>query len=166
MNQDDTLSKNLPLLAVTPVALLPSNRYKIPCVRNPFQILREKERLRQELQERLAQLEREIQALKMTTGMMMEDGDLEPPAQDEELSGVKMALRVLSDAGHPMHVKNISAAIKAKFNQDISSDTLASSIYRNMTRAKRPFFRKTDPNVYGLLVWQSELDKADNDDAA
>ena len=127
--------------------------YGITTVRNLFQVLREVEDQIRQKEAELTELRTKRDALRTSAPLLMEKEDKEPDFTDGKLSGLQMTFRVLSEANQPMHVKDISAAIKAKFNKSVSPEILASNIQRNMSRAKRQYFRRTGPNVFGLLAW-------------
>jgi hypothetical protein len=63
-------------------------------------------------------------------------------------SSVVMAESVLSEAGRPMHVDQLLAAIQRRFGQQVRKDTLVGNISRHIKAGKT--FERVAPSVFGL----------------
>jgi hypothetical protein len=65
-----------------------------------------------------------------------------------------MIRTVLAEHRKPMHVRQISAAIKKKFRVKLKPLYLTSIIYRLMKAGR--YFRKEGPNTFGLSEWPQQ----------
>jgi len=63
-------------------------------------------------------------------------------------SNLEMAEEVLLDAGKPLHVSEIIAAIERKFGVQLDRDSLSSAIGKQIQKKKR--FIRVAPNTFGL----------------
>jgi len=63
-------------------------------------------------------------------------------------SNFAMAEKVLLDAGKPLHVSEIIAAIETEFGVLLDRDSLSSAIGKQIRKGKR--FVRTAPNTFGL----------------
>ncbi len=114
-------------------------------------------------EEQVAQLEKELAALRMTAKILAESPR---PLSKKEKAGKGVSLptgtvvtqplmirSVLIEGQQPMHVDAISEAIKKKFAQKLEPQYLTSIIYRLMKKGK--LFYKSKQNTFGLLEWPS-----------
>lgn len=75
-------------------------------------------------------------------------------AEASEISGHKrtsnleMAEKVLLNAGKPLHVSEIIAAIEKEFGAQLERDSLSSAIGKQIQKGKR--FVRVAPNTFGL----------------
>lgn len=119
-------------------------------MRNLHDTLREKER-------QLAQLQREVEALRTAAKILTEENDkaggsLADATNATTLSQPQMIRSVLLEKGRAMHVSKISDAIKKKYKVRLKSLYLTSIIYRHIKRGGQ-VFRKEGGNTFGLLEW-------------
>jgi len=63
-------------------------------------------------------------------------------------SNMDMVETVLKDAGNPLHVHDIIAAIEEKFGIRLDRDSLSSAIIKQVRKEKR--FIRTAPNTFDL----------------
>lgn len=63
-------------------------------------------------------------------------------------SNFAMAEKVLLDAGKPLHVSEIIAAVETEFGVLLDRDSLSSAIGKQIRKGKR--FVRTAPNTFGL----------------
>lgn len=63
-------------------------------------------------------------------------------------SNLEMAEKVLLDAGKPLHVSEIIAAIESEFGVRLDRDSLSSAIGKQIQKKKR--FIRVAPNTFGL----------------
>jgi len=110
-----------------------------------FSLLRQKE-------EQLQLLAKQVEALRVAAQLIRAEEKLlgkkegpETPSQPE------MIRAVLVEYGKPMHVGQISSAIKKKYRIKLKPLYLTSIIYR-LIKAGR-LFRKEGPNIFGLAEW-------------
>jgi len=114
-------------------------------MKNPYEILRQKE-------SELSRLQREVDALRIAINLLAEETDRTAAQKTEEPSQAEMIRLVLSDAAHPLHVTDIAAAIQKKYNKTFKPPYITSTIYRYLKKKK--FFRKEQkPNTFGLVEW-------------
>ena len=113
-------------------------------MKNIFEILRDKER-------QLQQLTREVEALRLATRLLAEDGERLSDVDKERLTQPTMIREVLKDKGKPMHVSDIIAAIQKKYRRKFKPVYLTAVLYRCMKKGK--IFSRTGPNTFGLIEW-------------
>ena len=63
-------------------------------------------------------------------------------------SNFAMAEKVLQDAGKPLHVSEIIAAVETEFGVQLDRDSLSSALGKQIRKGKR--FLRTAPNTFGL----------------
>lgn len=68
--------------------------------------------------------------------------------QSKRTSKISMVESVLAEAGKPLHVNDIIAAIDKEFGITLSRDSLSSAIIKNVRLGKR--FVRVAPNTFGL----------------
>ena len=68
--------------------------------------------------------------------------------QDKRTSHMEMAEKVLLDAGKPLHISEIIAAIEKQFGMQLDRDSLSSAIGKQIQKGKR--FIRVAPNTFGL----------------
>ena len=119
-------------------------------MKNIFDVLEAKESMLREKEEGLADLRREVEALRTAVGLLADETELRSRTHGR-LSQAKMAEAILTEQGHEMHVKDISVAIEKKFDVKIKPNYLAPVLYRQIGNV---FFKsKQKPNTFGLLTW-------------
>jgi hypothetical protein len=110
-----------------------------------FSILRQKE-------EQLQLLTRQVEALRVAAQLVREAEKLGSQKEEPKTPSQPEMIRiVLTEHEKPMHVDQISKAIKKKFQVKLKPLYLTSIIYRLMKSGK--LFRKEGPNTFGLLEW-------------
>lgn len=104
----------------------------------------------------LKQLQAEVDALRLAAHLLAEDGEDATEAKTGIVSQPQMVKAVLLEAGHPLHVTEIVAAIKKKFGRKLKQPHLTALLYRYKKNGK--LFYKDDrrPNTFGLLEWQAK----------
>jgi HB1, ASXL, restriction endonuclease HTH domain len=113
-----------------------------------FSLLRQKE-------EQLQLLARQVEALRVAAQLIRaEEKLLGKKAEPETPSQPEMIRTVLAEHRKPMHVRQISAAIKKKFRVKLKPLYLTSIIYRLMKAGR--YFRKEGPNTFGLSEWPQQ----------
>lgn len=80
------------------------------------------------------------------------------PRRSEDFRGLslhKAAHRILADAGHPLHVKDLGARIKARGWRHRSMTTAADQIYHQLAARlpRHPEFQRVGPNTFALTEW-------------
>lgn len=63
-------------------------------------------------------------------------------------SNIAMVEAVLKNAGKPLHVGDIIAAVKEKFGHVLDRDSLSSALIKQVRKEKR--FVRVAPNTFGL----------------
>lgn len=63
-------------------------------------------------------------------------------------SKIDMVETVLKNAGKPLHVHDIIAAVKEKFDVELDRDSISSAIIKQVRKEKR--FVRVAPNTFGL----------------
>lgn len=120
-------------------------------MKNPLEVLRQKEAQLLALEAETGKLRHELEALRLAVKLMMEDGD--QIESGRSLSNVEMTRRILSEVGHELRANEIRDLIKTKFGKEVKRSDLTSDIYRNF-RAKERFFRKGSMEAtFALLAW-------------
>jgi hypothetical protein len=120
-----------------------------------FSLLRQKE-------EQLQLLARQVEALRVAAQLIREEEKLlGKKAEPEMPSQPEMIRTVLVEYGKPMHVDQLSVAIKKKFRIKLKPLYLTSIIYRLMKAGR--LFRKEGPNTFGLLEWPVKSQEAKPD---
>jgi hypothetical protein len=111
----------------------------------------------------LAQLQKEVDALRITAKMLADDcGAANGKKTNKKSRGANLSTgtvvtqplmirSILLEKGAPLHVKKIADGIKKKFGVKFKPLYLTSIIYRIMKKGK--LFRKEGPNTFGLLEW-------------
>jgi len=69
-------------------------------------------------------------------------------SERKRTSNLEMAEKVLLDAGKPLHVSKIIAAIEKEFGVRLDRDSLSSAIGKQIQKKKR--FVRVAPNTFGL----------------
>ncbi len=67
---------------------------------------------------------------------------------ERRTSNLEMVEKVLFDAGNPLHVSEIIAAIEKEFGVRLDRDSLSSAIGKQIQKKKR--FVRVAPNTFGL----------------
>jgi regulator of replication initiation timing len=116
-------------------------------MKNIFDILREKER-------QLQSIQREIEALKLSARLLAEEGETVPISNNGSITQPEMIRNVLSEKGEPMHVNEISEAIKKKYKKRLKTLYLTTVIYRQLKAGKNFNRAIGKPNTFGLLEWE------------
>lgn len=62
---------------------------------------------------------------------------------------IEMAEKVLEDAGKPLHMSEIIAAVEKEFGVQLDRDSLSSAIGKQIRKGKR--FVRVAPNTFGLI---------------
>jgi len=120
-----------------------------------FSLLRQKE-------EQLQLLARQVEALRVAAQLIREEERLlGKKAEPETPSQPEMIRTVLVEYGKPMHVDQLSAAIKKKFRIKLKPLYLTSIIYRLMKAGR--LFRKEGANTFGLLEWPAKSQESKPD---
>ncbi len=116
-------------------------------MKDVFSLLRQKE-------EQLQLLARQVEALRVAAQLIREEEKLLGKRDPDTPSQPEMIRAVLAAHGKPMHVSQISDAIRQKFNKKIKVAYLTAILYRTI-KANRFFYKVKDkPNTFGLLSWQ------------
>ncbi len=68
--------------------------------------------------------------------------------RSKRTSNMDMAETVLKEAGRPLHVKDLIAAIKEKFGIVLDRDSLSSALIKQVRKEKR--FVRVAPNTFDL----------------
>lgn len=63
-------------------------------------------------------------------------------------SNFAMAEKVLANAGKPLHISKIIAAVEKEFGVQLDRDSLSSAIVKQIRKGKR--FVRVAPNTFGL----------------
>ncbi len=114
-------------------------------MKNPYEILRQKET-------ELARLQREVEALRIAIKLLAEETDFKAAQKTGELTQAEMIMAILEEADHPMHISDIAIALDKKYSKKYPPPHLTSTIYRYMKQKK--FFRKEKkPATFGLVEW-------------
>lgn len=104
------------------------------------------------LRERLNNIEEEVNALRIAAKILADDDTKNENVAKDSKTHWQMIRTVLLEWGRPLHVKDISSEIDAKFDRKITPDTISSMIYRYIKAGK--YFKKTEkPNTFALVEW-------------
>ena len=112
-----------------------------------YDVLREKER-------QLQSIQREVEALKLSARLLADKGETIPISNNGNISQPEMIRAVLSEKQEPMHVTEISEAIKKKYKKRLKTLYLTTVIYRQIKAGKNFNRAVGKPNTFGLLEWE------------
>jgi hypothetical protein len=106
------------------------------------------------LREEISKL-RDAMAIIASTGATQKRVDPSPRAESAApvLTHPSMAVQVLRENGHPMHVGDIVARIETKFSRQVARTSLTTILFKYAQ--KEHLFFKEPNNVYGLLEWRN-----------
>lgn len=74
--------------------------------------------------------------------------DTESP-KEKRMSQMSIAYDILKYAGQPMHISDILAAAKQRFDVEMDRESVVSALVKRVKRHDR--FIKTGPNTFGLI---------------
>ena len=73
---------------------------------------------------------------------------LSPKIDRKRTSNFDMVEKVLRDAGKPLHVSEIIAAVEKEFGMQLNRDSLSSAMVKQIRKGVR--FTRVAPNTFGL----------------
>lgn len=95
------------------------------------------------------QYEKEVAEFKLKLIRKLSDGEYEQDEYPEKrTSKISLAENVLMEAGKPLHVNDIIAAVKDKFDVELERDSLSSALTKYDRKEIR--FQRVAPNTFGL----------------
>lgn len=95
------------------------------------------------------QYEKELAEFKLKLIRKLSDeGHKQEEETSKRTSKISLAENVLTEAGKPLHVNDIIAAVKDKFGVELERDSLSSALTKYDRKEKR--FQRVAPNTFGL----------------
>jgi len=79
------------------------------------------------------------------------------PTTEKRMSHMSIIHNILKQADQPMHVSDILAAAKQRFDVELDRESVVSALVKRVKRQDR--FIKTGPNTFGLIDQPQEGDK-------
>lgn len=104
-------------------------------------------------QKQLAELQREVDALRMAAKLLGGDETVSEDSQSQP----QMVIAILEATNKPLHISQIADQMKKRFKKSVKKSNLGVLLYRYAQRGKH-FYKVTGkPNTYGLLKWEAML---------
>ncbi len=110
-------------------------------MKNILEVLRRKET-------ELRRLQIEVDSLRVAACLVLEEKD--EVNSERTVTQTDMIRSVLVDARAPLHVKDISEAIKKTFGKEIKPGNIAPVVHRQLGKL---FVKMDRPNTFGLVEW-------------
>ena len=88
--------------------------------------------------------------LNVVRQLRKEAGLQEPDESQKSMSQMDIVYDILNHAQRPMHVNDIIAIAKDRFNQDLDKESVVSALAKRVKRQDR--FIKTAPNTFALIA--------------
>ena len=73
-----------------------------------------------------------------------------PDAEGRRLSGMDMVIDILIREGRPLHITDILAAVRKRFNVELDRESVVSAMSKRVARQDRVM--RTAPNTFALIA--------------